>query len=110
MKKLIALALVMVLCLSLVACGGPDKQPAIDAFNKASTAFNEVSAVINADPEAYAEEVITTMVEMANLLNEHKEVLENNTDLTQEKLDEMMAWYGEVEEWVAAVKTDLGME
>jgi len=37
-------------------------------------------------------------------------VLENNTDLTQEKLDEMMAWYGEVEEWVAAVKTDLGME
>ena len=35
MKKFVALILAIVLCLSLVACGGPDKQPAIDAFNAA---------------------------------------------------------------------------
>ena len=53
MKKLIALALALVLCLTLVACGGeeksgPDKKPAVEEFNKTSAAFNEVSAVINA--------------------------------------------------------------
>lgn len=110
MKKLIALVLALVLCLAVAACGGPDRQPAIDAFNKARDAFNEVATVINADIEAYDEEVITTMTEMANLLEEHRQVLEGNEELTQEKLDEMLAWYGEVETWVASVKADLGME
>ena len=34
MKRVIALLLALVLSLSLVACGGPDAQPAIDAYNK----------------------------------------------------------------------------
>lgn len=110
MKKMIAFVLALVLSLSLVACGGPDKQPAIDAFNKASTSFDAVAAVINEDPSAYAEEVINTMVEMANLLKEHKAVLESSDPIAQETLDEMIAWYGDVEAWVADVKAELGME
>ena len=110
MKKLIALALVLVLCVSLVACGGPDKQPAIDAFNKASTAFNEVSAVINADIESYDEEFVDGMIEMANLLAKYKDLLESDKEITQESLDEMVEWFGTVEDWVADVKAELGME
>lgn len=107
MKKLIALVLALVLCLGLVACGGPDKQPAIDAFNKASKAFNEVSATINADIESFDEEVIKTMTDMANVLNQHQAKLQGDEKLSQEQLDEMIAWYGEVEKWVADVKAEL---
>ena len=110
MKKLIALVLALVLSLSLVACGGPDKQPAIDAFNKASTAFDQVATVINAEPDAYAEEVIDTMIEMATVLQEHKALLEGNEEISEESLNEMIVWYSEVEAWVADVKAELGME
>lgn len=110
MKKLIALALALVLCFALVACGSPDKQPAIDAFNKASTSFNEVAAVINANPDAYADEVISTMVDMANVLQEHGELLQGDAEITEEDLNSMIEWYGEVEAWVDAVKAEMGME
>jgi len=50
------------------------------------------------------------MVEMANLLKEHKAVLESSDPIAQETLDEMIAWYGDVEAWVADVKAELGME
>ena len=53
MKKITSLLLVLVMCVSLVACGGVDKQPAIDAFNKASTAYDEVATIINENPDAY---------------------------------------------------------
>ena len=83
MKKVIAILMVLATCFALIACGGPDRQPAIDAFNEAKNAFNEVAVIINADIESYDEE------------------------LTQEKLDEMIAWYDTVKEWAADVKTVL---
>lgn len=43
MKKIISCLVVLTMCISLAACGGTDKQAAIDAFNKASTSFNEVA-------------------------------------------------------------------
>lgn len=110
MKKLVALLLTLVMCLSLVACGGPDKQPAIDAFNKAKDSFNEVAVEINKEPDAYAQEVIDTMVDMANLLEEHGKLLSSDEELSEEQLNEMIEWYAEVEDWVAEVKADLGME
>ena len=110
MKKIIAFVLALVLSLSLVACGGADKQPAIDAFNKTSTAFNQVAAFINADIEAYDPEDVATLTELANVLKQHAELLSSNTELTEEKLDEMIAWYAEVDEWVAAMKEGLGIE
>ncbi|MBQ2881416.1 MAG: hypothetical protein IJE40_04045 [Clostridia bacterium] len=110
MKRLVALLLALIMGLSMVACGGPDKQPAIDAFNHAKDSFNEVAAVINSDPASYAQEVIDTMVEMANLLQEHGEVLSGDQEITEEQLDEMIAWYADVEDWVADVKAELGME
>lgn len=39
MKKLMVLIMTMMMGMSLVACGGADKQPAIDAFNKTSTSL-----------------------------------------------------------------------
>lgn len=109
MKKITSLFLVLIMCMSLVACGGPDKQPAIDAFNKASDAYDEVATIINENPDAYDQEVIDTLNEMADVLIQHKELLESGDEIEQEKLDEMIAWYGDVEAWVADVKAELGI-
>lgn len=107
MKKLIALVLALAMCTILAACGGPDRQPAIDAFNKASTSFNEVANIINADIDAYDEEVISVMNQMADVLEQHKALLEGDDEISQEKLDEMMNWYGEVDTWVKSVKAEI---
>lgn len=108
MKKLITLLMAVVMCISIIACGGVDKQPAIDAFNKASNAFNEAAAVINENPSAYDQEVINVMKEMAALLNQHKELLEGDTEIDEEKLNEMIEWYGTVEQWAEDIKVGLG--
>lgn len=104
MKKIVAFVLALVLSLSLVACGGADKQPAIDAFNKTSTAFNEVAAIINADIESWDAESVEAMTEMANVLQQHGSLLSSNQEISEESLAEMIAWYGEVDQWVASVK------
>ena len=111
MKKLVAFLLALVMCAALVACGGGvDKQPAIDAFNEASTAFDAVGSQINADPDAYDDEVFEVMNEMADVLIMHKELLESDEEISQEQMDEMIAWYGEVLDWVDTVKADLELE
>lgn len=110
MKKLIALLLVMVLGISLVACGGPDRQPAIDAFNKAKDAFNEVAIYMNENQELFFEEEIDIMIEFSSVLEQHKAKLEGKDELTQEQLDEMIAWYGDVVDWADQIKADYGIE
>ena len=104
MKKIVAFVLALVLSLSLVACGGADKQPAIDAFNKTSTAFNEVAAIINADIESWDAESVEAMTEMANVLQQHGSLLSSTQEISEESLSEMIAWYAEVDQWVASVK------
>ncbi len=111
MKKLIALLMVLAMSLSLVACaGGIDKQPAIDAYDKAYTAFNELVTVINESPDEYTDEVKGAMTGISNAFLQHKEILEGDQELTEEAMADMIAWYGEVEAWVASAKTDLGIE
>ncbi len=111
MKKIIALMIAVITAFSLVACsGGADKQPAIDAFNQVNTAFNEVVAVINANPDDYTEDVINSFTQIAGVLATHKATLEGKEKLTEEALNEMIAWYGDVEEWIANTKTELGIE
>ena len=110
MKKLIALLLVMVLGISLVACGGPDRQPAIDAFNSAKDAFNEVAIYMNENQELFFEEEIDIMIEFSSVLEQHKAKLEGKDELTQEQLDEMIAWYGDVVDWADQIKADYGIE
>ena len=106
MNKLVSLMLALAMCVSLAACGGPNKQPTVDAYNKAKDVFNEVSAIINQDPGAYDEEFVDTMIEFSDLLNEIKDTL-NNNDLNQETLDDLVEWCETVEQWAVDVKAVL---
>ncbi len=109
MKKITTLLLALAISATMMGCGGADKQPAIDAYNKASADFNEVADAINANPDAYAQDVFDTMNEMADVLNQHQALLESDEDIDQEKLDQMIEWYGTVEDWVADVKEELDL-
>lgn len=108
MKKLYAILMVMVLCVSLVACGGVDKQPAIDAFNNATTVYDKLVNEINADITAYPQELIDVMMEMSEALLENKAIMESDQELTEEQVAAMVKAFGEVETW--AKETDAELE
>lgn len=106
MKKMISLLLAMAMCFSLAACGGPNKQPAIDAHNKAGEAVNELTEIINADPEAYAD-YLTEMNTLIETLNQCGEVLGSDQKLDQDALDEWVKKCGEIEQWAKDAKAEL---
>jgi len=110
MKKLVSLLLALVMCLCLTACGGPDKQPAIDAFNAANTAFTEVANAMNENIEAFPEDVVDSMVSLGETIAEHKALLESEEELSEEQLAEMIEWYAMVEDMMAETKAELGLE
>ena len=96
MKKLIALLLALVMCLSLAACGGgPDVQPAIDAYNQCSEAYNGFVAYGNEHLDEFSEEDIEFFNAIADYLNECADKLENDSEFTQEEIDEMVEMFDE---------------
>ena len=58
MKKLASVMLVLLLCVTLVACGGPDKQPAIDAYNTLANNYNTFANIANENLAAWDAEDI----------------------------------------------------
>lgn len=107
MKKLFTLLVTLALCLSLAACGGPDKQPAVNAFNSASDAFNEVADVINGDIDSCPADLVDMLNQLSDQLTTKGEQLQND-DLSQEDLDAMTEWFGEVQTWADDTLAELG--
>ena len=107
MKKFVGILMVMLLSVTLVACGGVDKQPAIDAFNNATSVYDALVNEINADISAYPQELIDVMMEMSEALLENKAVLEGDQELTQEQIDAMVAAFGDVEKWAKETSSEL---
>lgn len=106
MKKMIALLLALVLCLVLVACGGPDAQPAIDAYNQLASNYNTFVDVANEDLDAWAVEDVEFMNEVAGVITQYGETLDSGAEFTQEQLDEMTAMFNDlnatIENYLAA--------
>ena len=106
MKKLTALLLALVMCLSLVACdSGPDKQPAIDAYNELATNYNEFVEYANQDLDSYTQEDIDLMNGCAAVIDEYGAKLNSDAELTQEEIDEIVEMFvefnGIIEEFLA---------
>ncbi len=101
MKKLVSLVLATVMCLSMVACGGVDKQPAIDAFNNANGAFTELANAMNENLDLYSEEFVDVMMQMSASLAECKALLESDQELTEEDVAALVSNLNDIEAWVA---------
>lgn len=111
MKKILTIVLALMMCLSMAACSsGPDKKPAIEAFNAASNAHAALATAINENPEGVTDETIASLTEIAEMLAEHKTALESNKAFTQEELDSMIEWYNMIQDVMADVKADYGLE
>lgn len=96
MKKVFNAVIGVILCLSLVvglvACGGADKQPLIDSYNRAADAFNELADLVNENSENIDDDNIAMFNEMADLLDQYKELAESDDELSQEQIDNMINW------------------
>lgn len=107
MKKLFSLLLALAMCVSLAACGGGvDKQPAIDAHNVAGAAVNDLTTLINANPEPYAE-YISDMNDLVAQLNECGAFLESDEKTTQEALDQWVKTCNDIEKWAKDAKAEI---
>lgn len=106
MKKLVSLLLALLLCLTLAACGGPDKQPAIDAHNAAGAAVNALTDIINADPDSYAE-YLDDLQSLVDQLNQCGAFLESDEDVEQDALDEWVDVCKEIEQWAKDAKAEI---
>jgi hypothetical protein len=95
MKKIAALLLALVMCLSLVACGGPDKQPAVDAYNKLAQNYNTFVEQENENLDSWAEEDIEYMNQVADVITQYGEKLESDAEFAQEEIDEMVEMFNE---------------
>ena len=108
MKKMIALVLVLVMCLTLVACGGPDRQPAIDSYNTLADNYNAFVEIANADLSGWTEEDIEFFNACADVITEYGEKLESSDALTQEELDEMIEMFDEFNAIIEEALVDFG--
>jgi predicted DNA-binding protein YlxM (UPF0122 family) len=112
MKKVLTALLSVTVILSLVLClsgcsVNEKQQEAIDAFNTTSASFNEVATLINNNSDAIDDEIISTFQEMSALLTQYKDILEGDGDITDEKYDEMIKWFSDVQTWSKDAKTDI---
>ena len=105
MKKLVSLLLAVVLCLSLTACGGSGKQPAIDAYNGAANAVNALIEIMNEDIDAYVDYVDTVNQIVADM-NEVAEALEND-ELDQDTLDQLVTQCQTIEQLAVEAKAEI---
>ncbi len=112
MKKTISAitAAIIAICMlfSLTGCGdSAKKQEAIDAFNQTSTVFDETANLINANADKIDDEVISTFQQMSELLSQYKDILEGDSEIEDDKYDEMIEWFGTAESWISDAKAEI---
>lgn len=96
MKKMITMLAAMMLCVSLVACGGVDSQPAIDAYNELCDNYNKFVELANEDIDSVAQEDVDYFNTLAASLDVYREKFDSNAEFTQEEVDEMVADFNEL--------------
>ena len=82
MKKLFTLLTTLVLCLSLAACG-------------------------DSDIDSCPADLVDMLNQLSDQLTTKGDQLQND-ELSQEDLDAMTEWFGQVQDWAADTMTELG--
>lgn len=112
MKKtitgILALVMAVTLALSLTSCGTSEKkQEALDKHTAIAVAFNEVAVMINENSDNLDISVISTYQQMSELLNKYTDILQGDGEISDEKYDEMIAWFDQVEDWIQDTKAEI---
>lgn len=108
MKKLITFLAAMAMCVSLVACGGVDTQPAIDAYNTLATNYNSFVEIGNEHLDEIASEDIDFLNSVADVITEYGQKLGNGTEFTQEEVDDMVEKFNNFNDVIVEVLESLG--
>ena len=108
MKKLSVIALALIMCLTLAACG-PDTSAAQEALTEASLLYNEVAMAGNENPDLFNEDEITRLTELAGQLENFQDILSAG-EMTQEQLDELDDWCQTVIDALTEIKVGYGIE
>lgn len=108
MKKIVTILAAMVMCLNLVACGGPDKQPALDAYNEFAENYNQFVEIGNENLSELSAEDVEFWNEVAATVNEYGTKLEDGTEFTQEEIDDMVAMFNELNDIIVEALEGMG--
>ena len=95
MKRLIVCLFSLVLCLSLMGCGGVDIQPAVGSYQQVSENYNAFVETANAEIDMLSDEDIEFLNGIADVLNDYANKLSSGYEFTQEEVDEMIAAFEE---------------
>ena len=114
MKKtmtVFSVVLALILMIGLAGCGeSAKKQEAIDKHTEVAVAFNEVATLINENKDFLDTDVVDTYQQMSDLLNQYTEILQGDAEISDEKYDEMIAWFDKVQKWIGETKTYIDTE
>lgn len=89
MKKLLVLAITIVMIISLAACGGVDKNAVIEAFNETNTQASSLAALANKNLDKMNQTTADSLNLILNAMAAYKAEIESD-DLTQERADEIV--------------------
>lgn len=105
MKKLLVSMMVLVMTLSITACG-VDKKAVTDAFNTTNTQLNTVTTFANDNLDKMTGEVTDALTEVANSMAAFKAEIESS-DLSQARADEIIAELKNYPSKIAELKTQV---
>lgn len=105
---ILAMVMVLTLAFGLTGCAINEKrQAALEKHTEIATAFNEVAIMINDNSEYLDETVIYNYQQMSELLNKYTDILQGDGEISDEKYDEMLAWFDDVEIWIQDTRAEI---
>ena len=105
---ILAVVMVLTLVFGLTSCGTSEKkQEALDKHTAIAAAFNEVAIMINENAGSLDASVISDCQQMSELLNKYTDILQSGQEISDEKYDEMIAWFDQVEEWIQDTRAEI---
>ena len=105
---IITLVTVITLLFSFTSCGTNEKkQEALDKHTEIALAFNEVAIIINENIDRLDASVVSDYQQMSELLNKYTDILQGDQEISDEKYDEMIAWFDQVEGWIQDTKAEI---
>lgn len=88
-RKLLAMVMLLVMVLSLTACGGPNVDELSKNYDAFQVMFNEMADVIEANGWTKSDEVYYPVEEVSQTMSQYADAIENPDKYDQATIDQM---------------------